>query len=374
MNPELNRDISTPPKHVTRAEQLIARIGGFAILVFLIYIVSDLSSIVLIRLGNTQFAAGNSQLGTGSYILALELKQRLKKIVNQCYSDVADQQYKLAIEDCSKAININKYHVAAYYNRALAHQNLQQPDQSIADFTKAIELVSAYTRAYVGRGFVYIAQGEFDLAIADCNKAIELDEEDLRVDASAYHCLGLAFYAQNNYDSALIHFDKAIDLSTANPRVYYLRGLIHDTQGRKESALADYTKAIEIDSNYGSAYSARGVLYAAQRNYDLAISDFSKAIEIDPINAGAYIGRGNAFADTKNFSQAITDYQKAISIATEANAISYAYCVQGITYTKMGDFEFAIPALEEGIKMDVTNEHGWCKTALENARQGIPTP
>ena len=41
---------------------------------------------------------------------------------------------------------------------------------------------------------------------------------------------------------------------------------------------------------------------------------------------------------------------------------------------KMGEFEEAITALEQGVKLDVASENSWCKTALENARQGIPTP
>jgi tetratricopeptide (TPR) repeat protein len=73
-------------------------------------------------------------------------------------------------------------------------------------------------------------------------------------------------------------------------------------------------------------------------------------------------------------TQAIADYQKTLAISQDPKISSYTYCVQGVTYTKMGDFESAITSLEQGLKMDVTNDIGWCKTALENARQGIPTP
>jgi len=295
---------------------------------------------VLIQFGNAQFAAGNRNLGRGSYSIALELNRGLKKITSQCYSDVTEQKYELAIEDCSKALRINRYYAVNYYNRGLAYLNLEQEDQATADFTKAIGLIPVYTRAYVSRGFSQILQGQSDAAISDCSRAIELDEKEASIHPSAYQCLGEAFSIQENYDSALINFDKAIELGTPTSRVYF----------------------------------ARGALYAMQGNYDLAISDFSRSIEIDPVNANAYIWRGNTFADTKNFSQAIVDYQKAISIATELSTMSYAYCVHGITYTKMGNFELAIPSLEQGVKMDVAGVNGWCKTALENARQGIPTP
>src|SRR5215217_387910 len=100
MNQESKSDGSTPSRHVTSGEQLIVRIGGFAILVFFVYIVSDLSSLVLIQFGNAQFAAGNMRLGRGSYTLALELKPGLKKVMSQCDSDIVEQQYESTIEHC----------------------------------------------------------------------------------------------------------------------------------------------------------------------------------------------------------------------------------------------------------------------------------
>ena len=158
--------------------------------------------------------------------------------------------------------------------------------------------------------------------------------------SNAYSCLGQIFSRQENYGLALTNFDKAIKLDPKNAALYFSRGMI----------------------------------YAGQKNYDFAIADFDKAIEIEPTYVEAYIWRGNTFADTKNFAQAITDYQKAVSLAKNSSAISYTYCVQGITYTKMGNFSSAILSLEEGIKLDVSKENGWCKTALDNARQGISTP
>src|SRR5215211_2150263 len=328
MNQEFKSDSSTPSRHLTPAEQFIVRIGQFAILVFFVYIVSDLSSIVLIQFGNAQFAAGNMKLGRGSYTLALELKPGLKKAISQCDSDVVDQQYESAIEHCSNAIKINKYHASAFYNRGLAYYNLAQDEQAIADFTKAIELIPVYTWAYIDRGFSYVPQGQSDLAISDCNQAIELDEKDASTYPSAYYCLGLAFYAQDNYDLAITNLDKAIELDKTNPGVYFLRGSIHDKQGEENAAIADYTKTIELNPNY----------------------------------TDAYVGRGNAFADAKQFTQAIEDYKKALEMSGDPNNDSYTYCVQGVTYIKMNDFQSAIMALEQGVKLNATSENDWCKS------------
>lgn len=340
MKQEFKTDSSTPSRQITPVEQLIARIGGFAILVFFVYIVSDLSSIVLIQFGNAQYTAGNSKIGTASYTLALELKPRLKKAISQCDSDFVAQQYKSAIEHCSQAIKINKYHASAFYNRGLAYHNIEENERAIADFSRAIELIPVYTWAYIDRGLSYVPQGQSDLAISDCNKAIALDEKDAGSYPSAYYCLGLAFYAQDHYDLAITNLDKAIKLDTTDPGVYLLRGSIYDNQGEEDLAIADYTKAIELDPKY----------------------------------MDAYVGRGNALSDSKKFTQAIEDYKKALKMSSGPKMASYTYCVQGVTYIRMNDFQSAIVALEQGVKLNSTSENDWCKSALEAVRQKILAP
>ncbi len=50
-------------------------------------------------------------------------------------------------------------------------------DQAIEEYTKAIELDPDMAEAYCDRAVGYTEEGRHDLAIADCNKAIELDPE-----------------------------------------------------------------------------------------------------------------------------------------------------------------------------------------------------
>jgi tetratricopeptide (TPR) repeat protein len=84
----------------------------------------------------------------------------------------------------------------------------------------------------------------------------------------------------------------------------------------------------------------------------------------------AYTGRGNVNAALGRLTQAIADYKAAISLSPD----TYTYCVLGITYTKTGDFTMAIAALEQGVNSDSAGRYPLCKTALDNAREGTPTP
>ncbi len=340
----VDSEISTDIKPETRiqswltlpSEKFLTLIFIFTIFSFLIYISLNSLSSTLVQLGNNEFSAGHEKLGAAAYNLALEFNEDLKEAVNKCSIYNIQKQYKLAITHCNKAIEINENYITAYTYRGLSYKSLKQYDQAFADFSKVIKLIPIATSAYINRGAVYIDQNKYDLAIAE--------------------------------------FTKSININPKEPQAWFNRGLCYDMQDKKDLAVSDYTKAIEIDSSYAVYYSSRGTIYAAQKEYDLAISDFSKVIEIDVNNVDAYIWRGNAFADSKNFAKAIADYQQALAITNDPRAKSYIYCVQGITYTKMGEFKSAIISLEEGIKLDNTGQGDWCKSVLENARQEIPTP
>ena len=343
----------------------------FVVLSSLIYIVFSSFSGVFVQIGNAAFSAGNEQLGIASYKLALEFNDDLKDAINHCSYENTLHHYEIAINHCSHAIEIDKNFSTSYFQRGFAYGKLEKYDQAIADFTKSIEINPRGKKFYVVRGSTYLSKDQMDLASADCKKAIELDERY----SDAYSCIAGIFISQGKYDLAITNLDKAIELDPKAKLAYYFRGLTHGIRGENDWAIADYARAIEIDPSYSDAYFQRGmIIYFTQKDYYSAISDFSKAIELDSNNADAYLQRGNAYADTGRFIEAIADYQKTLATSQDPKRNSYTNCVLGVTYTKMGNFESAITSLEQGVKIDVTNNIGWCKTALENARQGIPTP
>ena len=75
-----------------------------------------------------------------------------------------------AILDYSKAIDIAPSFVA-YHNRGLAYLRISEYRKAIADFTKAIELNGSIATAYYNRGLAYQAIGRTDLSKLDFEKA-----------------------------------------------------------------------------------------------------------------------------------------------------------------------------------------------------------
>jgi tetratricopeptide (TPR) repeat protein len=122
-------------------------------------------------------------------------------------------QYKMAISDYNKAIEIDREFVVAYLNRGFTHSKMGEYEKAISDYSKAIEINPRYAIAYRNRGFVYRKIGEYDKAIADYTRAIEIEPKD----AVAYYNRGNAYYDKGEYEKAWEDIRKAKSLGYKVP-------------------------------------------------------------------------------------------------------------------------------------------------------------
>jgi tetratricopeptide (TPR) repeat protein len=329
------------------------------------------SSLASFSLGLLQLNA-NAALAAGYFTTAIESARILGEAANpwealmwRGNSHAWSNEWNLAIADYTEAIQRHP-HQAGYSNRGWAYRMQGQYDLAIADYTQAIELDPQDAKTYNGRGESYSAQFKPDLALADYTRALELDPQYKK----AYYNRAGAYSWLNKYDLAIADYTQAIKLDPQYKQAYFTRGLSYGVQGQLDLAVADYTQAIELDPQYKDPYNWRGKSYVAQGKSDLALADYTQAIKLDPRYETAYVNRGDLQADLHDFEAAIADYQAALRLIPDA----YTYCALGLTYTKTGDWAAAVPMLEQGISRDAAGIYPWCKTALDNARQGTPTP
>lgn len=186
--------------------------------------------------------------------------------ISSCYSQTADE----------------------YYKRGLAKSNLQDYRGAIADYTKAIELNPAYSDVYINRGNApahsnaYYNRGttkndleDYRGAIADYNKSIELNPDF----SDAYYNSGQAKYRLQDYQGAIYDYSKAIELKP-DFLAYYNRGLNKFNLQDYRGAIADYNKAIELKPDYMQFYFSRGLAKIAIGQKDNGCLDLSKAGEL----------------------------------------------------------------------------------------------
>ena len=89
-----------------------------------------------------------------------------------------DENWSMAVEEFTLAIQIKFRLEDAYFNRGYAYNNLGQYQNAITDFTKAILIDPDYALYYSWRGYVYSEIGQYQNAITDYTEAIELAPSD----------------------------------------------------------------------------------------------------------------------------------------------------------------------------------------------------
>jgi tetratricopeptide (TPR) repeat protein len=272
--------------------------------------------------------------------------------------------YQEAVNEYSKALQLDSRDVATYYNRGIAYDNLKLYQQSISDFDKAINLISDNSRlasfdsqTYAYRGIVYNKLANYQMAISDFNKAADLDPRSPHV----YYNRGFAYHKLSKYQEAINDFDKAIDLDPKNTLAYTYRGIAYNALANHQMAINDFDKAIDLAPKNTLAYLSRAAAYNALANYQMEINDFDKAADLVPKSSYVYYNRGLAYHKLAKNKEAIDDFDKAIDLDPK-NAL--AYISRGIAYNALANHQMAINDFNKAADLDPRSPYAYYNRAF----------
>lgn len=105
----------------------------------------------------------------------MEQAERAKDEGNKAFKE---KHFALAIDNYTKAIELNPSSAVYYSNRAFAHMKLESYGATIADATKAIELDARFIKAYYRRGDANFALSKFKQSLKDFRVASKLAPSD----------------------------------------------------------------------------------------------------------------------------------------------------------------------------------------------------
>ena len=276
---------------------------------------------------------------------------------------------RAAIQELSKAIQINSRYTSAYFTRAFVYEQLQEFRQCVSDYDRVITLNPQYALTYNNRGNLKVENlNDSQGALADFNRAIILDPQYAR----AYYNRGnLKKNKLNDSQGALADFNRAITLDPQYAPAYNNRGnlkknKLNDSQG----ALADFNRAITLDPQYVPAYNNRGNLkYTKLNDIQGALTDYNQAIALDPKLSQAYNSRGDLKYQKLNDSQgALADFNRAISLNPQS---AEAYNNRGVLkYTKLNDKAGAIQDFRQATRLYRTQgQTQKLQQTIDNLRQ-----
>ena len=247
--------------------------------------------------------------------------------------DVSLWTYALQIES----------HSISHFNRGVARQELGNFGGAIEDYSRAIELNSDLADAYHNRGLLRTKRGEYQDAMNDTTRAIELSPPG---SPFPYNSRGLVKMALGDPMGAIEDYTRAIERFPAFPEAYLNRGIAHLARKEPESALNDFTAAVDHNPRYAEAHVHRGSLLLEEGQLDEAFNAFTKAIESEPGTSGAYYHRGIVRERRGDWRGALDDYTDAI-LTDPNNGLAYSrrsgiYDSRGEWYKSMADVSKAI--------------------------------
>ncbi|MDR2149938.1 MAG: tetratricopeptide repeat protein [Spirochaetaceae bacterium] len=205
-----------------------------------------------------------------------------------------EKNYDLALTDYSKCVEINQLAIDGYVNRGSFYCDMLHDYKSaIEDFSRAIEIDPTDYEVYLFRCRAYMALGEEKLAETDLKKAFEINpfvteqwlkrrtEPPLDSESAEAHIQNVVeALGSHEYDFAIAEATEAIKIGSPLDAIAYSnRGIAHDAKGEYALAIEDCKKALALSPEYTKAYSNLGITYYHIRKYDLAIENITQTIE-----------------------------------------------------------------------------------------------
>ncbi|MBK9247196.1 MAG: tetratricopeptide repeat protein [Ignavibacteria bacterium] len=126
-----------------------------------------------------------------------------------------------------------------YLQSAIRKQTTRDFKGAIGDYTKVIELKSYDSEAYLNRGNCQFQLGEVDAAILDFTKTIELNPKNVK----AFYSRAVSYSRQKKYRQALRDADRVVELDPSTSGCLTLRGQLRSMTGNKKGGCEDLNLA-----------------------------------------------------------------------------------------------------------------------------------
>lgn len=222
------------------------------------------------------------------------------------------KDYKGAIKDYSRAIEINPNYIAAYTNRGISKAESGDYKGAIMDYNKVISLDPDDAFVYCYRGVVRAKLGDMEGAVADFDKSIAIDSEQ----TIAYNNRGTIKYATGDYEGALSDYSKAIEIRP-NALFYLVRAAVRHKIGDYKGEIADYRQSFIYSTPNAALYNQLGYALYEQKQYEEALKVYDEGISVYPKDHDLYYGLELVCSQLNDKNKAIDIVSDTITIKTK---------------------------------------------------------
>jgi tetratricopeptide (TPR) repeat protein len=236
---------------------------------------------------------------------------------------------KGAMEFYAEALEMDSTYAEAYYNKALAHIQLNQLTASIQDLSLAIKFKPGYYDAIFQRGLSYLDNGEFYNAREDAKQLISLDNK--------------------------------------NWRSYFLTGLVEEKLTNFPEALAAFGEASKLNPENSDLLVNQATILYYQKDFEAAKKILSKATTVNPLEPNLHNLQSMILFDEQNYAGALDAVEKAISLDKSQ---PYFYNNKGLYLLFLDQKEEGLNLINQSIQMDPTNPFAFRNKGIYYVMEG----
>ncbi len=239
--------------------------------------------------------------------------------------------FKEAISNYVKALEMDPNYEKAYVARAECYEKLNEKIKAAEDYKRATAFSPKDEKLFYNAGRLYYAEGKYEEANTLLKTAISFDRNFLEaIDIEVHTLLKL-----KKFKEALTFSEQALE-SKQTALTLYDNALVLDSMMVYEAAEKQYKQAKYFDSKMIRAYVGLSNVQVKLNKADEAMKTCNIALEKNPNNNDVYFARSLVFAKQNDFQSAVSDLTKVI-VAEPGNV--KAFFERGIYYQKLGQYQ-----------------------------------
>ncbi len=287
------------------------------------------------RAGENFSKALNHKDAIDQYSRAIELDPDLAKAyVSRASAYSAIGEHEKAALDYDRAIVFNAKDAELYYFSGNEWHEKGNNELALLRLSKAISIKGNFFEAYLVRSSVYTVLEQYEKALDDCKKCLRLKEN-----AQTYYNLALAYEHLEMYDDAEDAYVKSIQKNRRLIETHYAYASLLYKRNKYAAASLAIAQVLDLDSKYLQGILLQSQILTAQGNYPKAIEVLSVASVYYPEEALIYIYRGDINQKIHQLNYAIIDYTRAIELNPDQAALYYK---RAGAYKEIRDYEKAL--------------------------------
>ncbi|KAJ3449275.1 suppressor of rps4-rld [Anaeramoeba flamelloides] len=223
--------------------------------------------------------------------------------------------------------------LAAHIGKGTCHAMLQEYQLAVDNFTKAIEINPDSLEAYKRRGQTRSAMGFDKKALSDLTIAFEKSDE---TDFECSYQRGIIFHKLKNYSRAIPDFEFCIKIQPRHIYSWNFLGLCLNGLGETTEAIVCYERALSFNPNFKESLTNLAQINKDLGNYEKSLDYFERSIKIDPTYYNAqYLSALNFYASGRH---RLAADRLLVALKIEPSNVD-ALLWRGAALHAIGDFE-----------------------------------